>query len=86
MTLNYVNAQETVRLQKENAALRASLKACRAYMFSQGMTTRRFAEACGISLSQLSDWTAEPILRTPDLVRRSDDFISGLDDRRQDNA
>jgi DNA-binding transcriptional regulator YiaG len=68
MTLNQMNAQETVRLQNENEVLRAALKACRAYMFSQGMTTRRFAEACGISPSQLSDWTAGVVNTEPDFV------------------
>ena len=58
-------------MHDENEELRAALKACRAYMFSQGMTTRRFAEACGISPSQLSEWTAGAINTEPDFVERS---------------
>jgi len=68
MTLNQMNALETVRLQNENEALRTALKTCRAFMVSQGMATRRFAEACGISPSQLSDWTAGAVSSKPDFV------------------
>ena len=48
--------------------LLVSLKHLRLFMKKQGWTSRRIAEALGVSMSQLSEWTMEPIDREPDIV------------------
>lgn len=66
--------------------IKSAMREARAFARERGNTLRSFSKRCGVSPSQMSEWTAEPILDPPDLVCRSNDFISGVDDRRQDNA
>jgi hypothetical protein len=50
-------------------AMKAVIKRLRAEMLSRGVTLRRMAESCGVSPSQLSEWTSEPVTTMPDFVR-----------------
>jgi hypothetical protein len=78
------------KVNRENELLRQALKSCRKAVCEKSgygrLTTREFAKACGVTPTQISEWTAELILDPPDFVCRNNDFIAGIDDRRQDNA
>ena len=61
---NIINA----KLNKENEALRSALKSARLGSKLRGITTREFATMCCISSSQLSEWTSDPIVSSPDFI------------------
>lgn len=43
----------------------------RTFRTSHGMTLRAFAECAGVSATQMSEWTCQPIGRPPDLICRA---------------
>ena len=56
---------ERDRLVEAMKVLRRNLRT------SHGMTLRAFAQCAGVSATQMSEWTCEPIGRPPDLVCRA---------------
>lgn len=59
---------EFYELRKECEAITAALKAARRYMRTHfNMTMTGFARALGVTPTQLSEWTSEPITSEPDL-------------------
>lgn len=56
------------RLLSENEKLRSAMKRLRDESKGRGYTMRRFADAAGVSPTQMSEWTADPITTKPDLV------------------
>lgn len=56
-------------LEREIEALCLSVKRLRLHGQMNGCTTRRFAELAGVTPTQISEWTADPIDTPPDLIR-----------------
>ena len=60
------NAEE---MANEIDALRAAMKRLREVLrVNYGHTLRTFADAAGVSPTQMSEWTSDPIATPPDLV------------------
>jgi DNA-binding transcriptional regulator YiaG len=61
------NLQSTSSQAEEIEKLKAALKSCReAARNNFSVTTRDFASMCGVSATQLSEWTSDPITTEPD--------------------
>lgn len=66
--LNETRLHQVHAVADEAESVRGALANCRTVAREQwGKTTREFARACGVSPTQLSVWTAEPIEDRPDL-------------------
>lgn len=75
----YAQQRINAILTAQVSMLRAAMREARGFARERGNTLRSFAQRCGVTPTQMSEWTAEPIDSNPD-------FIDGTDDRRQDNA
>jgi hypothetical protein len=65
-------ANESIDHSGEAFLLREALKSARTAARSNGVTTRRFAAWCGVSPTQLSEWTADLPDCEPDLIDTSE--------------
>lgn len=62
-------------------ALQSALRSARKAARDDGVTTRLFAEWCGISPTQLSEWTGDELPRTPpDFIETSETILEQNDD------
>lgn len=53
-------------------AMQSALRSARKYAREDGITTRLFAQWCGISPTLLSEWTGDELPRTkPDFIERA---------------
>ena len=65
-------ANDSIAHGTEEFLLRKALSSARTYARENGLaTTRQFAAWCGVSPSQLSEWTSDEPSGPPDFVRRS---------------